>query len=78
MGKSRSRLDPRALLGVLAVVLVVAASWAASAFAAGGSSSGDQSGSDSPSAAFVQSEDDAPDADDCPEHESDSGESSSA
>lgn len=78
MGHSRSKLDPRALLGVLVIALVASAFWAASAFAAGGSSSSDQSQRESPPAAFAQSDGDAPDSDDCPEHDRESGDGDSS
>lgn len=78
MDETGRRLDPRAPLGALAVALVAAAFWAASAFAAGGSSPAGQSESDRPAAAYVQSRDEAPDRDDCPERagDGDSGQSS--
>jgi nitrous oxide reductase len=72
MNETRRRLDPRALLGAVAVVLVAAAFWAASAFAAGGSSSAAQSESDGSAAAYVQSQGETPDRDDCPERDGDS------
>jgi hypothetical protein len=70
MDETRRRLDPRALLGALAVVLVATGFWAASAFAAGDPSSAGQSAPDG-SAAYVQSQDEAPDGDDCPERDDD-------
>lgn len=77
MDETKRRLGLRSVLGILAVVIAASAFWAASAFAAGGSSSSERGTSDTPAAANVQNESGAPD-DDCPNHGSDSDESSSA
>jgi hypothetical protein len=77
MDETKRRLDLRAVLGVFAVVVAAAAFWAASAFAASGSASGERGTSDSPAAANVQNESEAPDGD-CPNRGSDSEPSSDA
>ena len=77
MAEAKNRLDLRAVLGVLAVILAAGAVWAGSAFAAGGSASGERGTSDSPAVANVQNESEAPD-DDCPNRGSDSEDSSAA
>jgi hypothetical protein len=64
--KATRRLGPRAVLGVVALVLVTAVVWAASALAAGGSSSNERGTSDTPAAANVQNESQTPDHRDCP------------
>lgn len=77
MDETKRRLGLRAVLGVLAVVVATAAFWAASAFAAGGSASGERGTSNSPAAANVQNESEAPDGD-CPNRGTDSESSSDA
>jgi nitrous oxide reductase len=77
MDETKRRLGLRAVLGVFAVVLAAAAFWAASAFAAGGSASGERGTSESPAAANVQNESEAP-VGDCPNRGSDSESNSSA
>ena len=66
MDETRPRLGLRAVLGAVAVALVVAAFWAASAFAGGGSPSSDRGARADPAAADVQNEGQAPDRGDCP------------
>jgi hypothetical protein len=63
---TRRSLGPRAVLGVVALVLVTAVVWAASALAGGGSSANEPGTSDSPAAANVQNESQTPDHRDCP------------
>jgi len=76
MDETKRRLGLRSVLGILAVVITASAFWAASAFAAGGSASGQRGTSDSPAAANVQNEREAPN-EDCPNRRSQSDESSS-
>ena len=64
MEEARRRLGLRAVLGVVAVVVVAAVFWAASAVAAGGSPSSERGTNDpsnTPAAANVQNESEAPD-----------------
>jgi hypothetical protein len=68
MDERRQRLGLRAVLGLAAVVAVVAIFWAASALAAGEPSTGDPVTRDSPPAADVQNEGDRP-GEDCPERD---------
>jgi hypothetical protein len=77
MDETKRRLGLRAVIGVVAVVLVVAVFWAASALAAGGSPAGERGARDSPAAANVQNDGEAPD-DDCPNRGRDSEDSSNA
>jgi hypothetical protein len=68
----------RALVGVIAVAIVVAVIWAASALAGGGSSDSSNNGTtEDPAAAFVQDNGRGPGAEDCPDRE-EKGEDSSA
>jgi hypothetical protein len=64
--KETRRLGSRAVVGVVAVVLVTAVVWAASALAAGGLSANEPGTSDTPAAANVQNESQTPDHRDCP------------
>ena len=75
MEDRRRRPGPRAVLGVVAVVLVAAVFWAATALAAGGSPSNEPATSDTPAAANVQSESETPDRD-CPDTDRESESSS--
>lgn len=75
MEEHRRRLGPRAVLGVVAIVLVAAVFWAATALAAGESSSNEPGTSDTPAAANVQSESETPDRD-CPNSDRESEPSS--
>jgi hypothetical protein len=60
---------PRLLIGVLALVVVIAAIWVTAALAGGGSSSsGGSERNESPAASFVQDRGQAPRDEDCPEH----------
>jgi hypothetical protein len=74
MDETRRRLGPRAVLGVVAFLLVAAVFWAASALATGRSASNEQDRGDSPAAADVQSRSE-PDHRECPDGDraSDSG-----
>jgi hypothetical protein len=63
------KLNPQALLALLAMAFVVAAIWAATALAGGASSSSSDSAGGQPAAEFVQSDEDGetPSATDCPD-----------
>ena len=56
MDEAKSRIRLRAVLGLLAAVVAVAAFWVTSAFAADGSAANDRSSSDSPAAQHVQND----------------------
>ena len=75
MEETRRRLGPRAVLGVIAVVLAAAALWATAALAAGGPTSSERGTGVTTGATTVQSESDAPDRD-CPNRDGESGQSS--
>lgn len=69
-----------AVLGVLAVVIAVAAFWVTSAFAADGSAANDRSSSDSPAVAYAQDDgsDRAARDHNCPDRDGESEQSSDA
>lgn len=72
------KLDLRALLGVVAIGLVVLTMWAAGAFAAGGSSSSGNSPGTSDAAPYAQAQgdDESRSREDCPEKDGGSGDQS--
>ena len=84
MEKTAPRFDPRAVLAVLGLALVVAAVWATTALAAGGSpaaTAGTGWGGDPSGSVFVQDSNEsgaAPSRDDCPEGDGSGGDSAPA
>ncbi len=74
--RRRPPLGLRAALGLLAVVVAVAAFWVTSALAADGSAANDRSSGADPEAAYVQNGDGAAPDGDCPDRDGDSEQSS--
>jgi hypothetical protein len=76
MDEPTRRIGPRAVLGVLGLVLVAMVLWAASALASGGSSESNEPASTEAPAAVITQSDGVTSHDDCPNRDRDSAISS--